>query len=423
MKAASFIALLLAFSYAASVSAQDTGPGHGAPTPLSDAVAEAENNNAQIAAAYHAWHASAHVVQQLTALSDLQFAADGSGAANPKSPVAGHGGSDAIYNEVTASQKLPHPTEMRLRGEAAQRQTETQHARIAILRSNIVDQVKTIYLRLSYLYQMYDLDDRGAADLAVLIQNELSKYSVGMGSQAEVLQAQLERIKLLRETTLHHEEVGGLQATLKALLHRLPDSPDIIPEQISVTPLKRAAGELLLKTASQNPTLKADAKTITAQSAQLEAAKTDSNPDFNLGYTFAEAAQSENGGYILTSNLQLPGGKGINAEVAATREKLESLRSQASEDLLRQLAEVQKQYVIVTSSDELMRECKEGLIPQSKAVFESKLAGYKSDREKFGPVIEAFVDELTFENDYLQALLDHETALAHLEALTGESLR
>jgi len=70
-----------------------------------------------------------------------------------------------------------------------------------------------------------------------------------------------------------------------------------------------------------------------------------------------------------------------------------------------------------------MRECREGLIPQSKAVYQSKLAGYQSDREKFSAVIEAFLDELTFEDDYLQALLDHETALAHLETLTGEKLR
>jgi outer membrane protein TolC len=113
----------------------------------------------------------------------------------------------------------------------------------------------------------------------------------------------------------------------------------------------------------------------------------------------------------------------MNAEIDAATEKLESSRSQASEDRLRKLAEVQKQYVIVVSSDELMRECKEGLIPQSKAVYQSKLSAYQSDREKFSAVIEAFLDEITFENDYLEALLDHETALAHLEALTGEKLR
>jgi outer membrane protein TolC len=270
---------------------------------------------------------------------------------------------------------------------------------------------------------MYDIDDRGSADLAALIQNEVSKYGLGMGSQAEVLEAQLERTKLLRETTLQHEEVGGLQANLKALLHRLPDSPDIIPESFAVTPLKRAASDLFLKTAAQNPTLVADSRMIEAQSAQLDAAKADTDSEFNLGYTFPQTGEGYRDGYVLTFNRQLPRGPGEDDRIAAAIERVETSHSQASEDRLLRLAEVQKQYVIVTSSDELMRECREGLIPQSKAVYQSKLAGYQSDREKFSAVIEAFLDELTFEDDYLQALLDHETALAHLETLTGEKLR
>jgi outer membrane protein TolC len=270
---------------------------------------------------------------------------------------------------------------------------------------------------------MYDLDDRGAADLAALIQNEVSKYSLGMGSRAEVLQAQLERTKLLRETTLQHEEVGGLQATLKALLHRPPDTPDIIPEAVTATLLKRAGNDLLLKAEKQNPTLTADSKMIEAQSAQLDVAKNGTSGGFSLGYTFPQAGENYRDGYVLAFNLQLPRGVGTDARIAAAIDRVESSHSQASEDRLRQLAEVQKQIVVVSSSDELMRECKEGLIPQSRAVYQSKLAGYQSDREKFSAVIEAFLDELTFEDDYLQALLDHETALAHLETLTGERLR
>lgn len=391
MRLASSIAPVLVLLCGILASAQDATQGHGAPTPLSDAVAEAENNNAQIAAADHAWSASAHIARQVRALSD--------------------------------SQKQPYPHELRLWSEAARREADTQHAQVEVFRSNIVDQVKTIYLRLAYLYQMYDLDDRGAADLAALIQNEVSKYSLSMGSQAEVLQAQLERTKLLRETTLQHEEVGGLQANLKALLHLLPDSPDIIPEPVAATPLKRAAGELFLKAAKQNPTLTADSRMIESQSAQLDAAKADTNSEFNLGYTFPQAGEGYRDGYVLTFNRQLPRVPREDDRIAAAIERVENSHSQASEDRLLQLAEVQKQYVAVISSDELMRECKEGLISQAKAVYQSKLAGYQSDREKVSAVIEAFLDEMNFENDYLQALLDHETALAHLETLTGEKLR
>jgi len=414
------IALVLVTSHGTFVFAQDASQGHGAPIPISDAVAEAENNNTQIAAADHVWHASAHVAQLVTALADSQ-----------SMPQSGSGRrADEVSNrntfpdrEINGAQKHPDAGELRPWSEVARREADIQKAQIDIYRSSIADQVKTIYLRLAYLYQMYDLDDRGAADLAALIETELSRYSLGMGSQAEVLHAQLERTKLLRETTLQHEEVGGLQATLKALLHRPPDTPDIIPESIAVTPFKRSASQLLLKAGLQNPTLNADKKMIVAQDAQLDAVRADTNTDFSFGYTFPQGGEGYRDGYVLSFNLKLPRGKYLDSQIAAASEKLENAHSQASEDRLRQLAEVQKQYVVVLSSEELMRECNEGLIPQSKAVYQSKLAGYQSDREKFSAVIQAFLDEITFEDDYLQAVLDHETALAHLETLTGEKLR
>lgn len=418
----SLIAMVLVVSRGIFVFGQDPSQGHGAPTPLFDAVAEAENNNTQVAAADHAWRASAHVAQLVTAMADLESTQRSAGPGGPKA-IANFNYNRVTDRDVNGTQKQSYFGDLRPWSEVARREAETQKAQIDIYRSSIADQVKTIYLRLAYLYQMYDLDDRGAADFAALIQTELSKYSLGQGSQAEVLQAQLERTKLLRETTLQHEEVGGLQATLKALLHRPPDSPDIIPESIAVTPLKRAADELLQKAASQSPTLNADSKMIEAQGAQLDVVRADTNSDFSFGYTFPQGGESYRDGYVLSFNVRLPRGKYLDSQIAAATEKLDSAHAQASEDRLRQLAEVQKQYVVVTSSDELMRECKEGLIPQSKAVYQSKLAGYQSDREKFSAVIEAFLDELTFEDDYLQALLEHETALAHLETLTGEKLR
>jgi len=413
---------MIVFCCAVSLPAQDPVQEHGAPTPLSDAVAEAENNNSLIAAAGHAWSASAHIAQQVRAQAASQAPVLDGHAGTRNSP-AKPSNSDPAKMEMGAPQKPAHPGELQQWSEAAKREAETQHAQVDVFRSNIADQVKTIYLRLAYLYQMYDLDDRGAADLAALIQTEVSKYSLGIGSQADVLRAQLERTKLLRETTLQHEEVGGLQANLKALLHRLPDSPDIIPERVAVTHLKLGAGELLAMASEQNPTLIADGRMIEAQSAQLDAVKADTRSEFNLGYTFPQTGESYRDGYVLTLNRQLPRGPGEDDRIAAAVERVESSNSQASEDRLRQLAEVQKQFVIVASAEELMRECNEGLVPQSKAIFQSKLAGYQSDREKFSAVIEAFLDELIFEDDYLQALLDHETALAHLETLTGGKLR
>jgi hypothetical protein len=359
-----------------------TAGGHGAPTPLADLVIEAENNNTEVAAAEHAWRAAELLAQ----------------------PAAGS----------AAASANPSPSA------TAELEAATQHAQIDTLRAAIADRVKTIYLRLAYLYTMYDLDERGENDLAALIQTELSKYGSGLGSQSEVIEAQIERTKILRQSTLDHEEVGGLQAELKGLLHREPDSPEIVPEPTTLTKLNKSVSELLAAAGKLNPTLITDRAIIDAESVRLDSIKHNVEPDSTVGFMLRHTGVDDPDNYLLVAHpLAVP----PESQAGQAAEILESSRSEESEDRLRQLAEVERQYTFVISSEELMRECTDGLIPQSKTLYESKLAAYETDREKFGAVIQAFVSELSFENDYLQAVLEHETSLAHLETLTGEKLR
>jgi len=377
------LASALVYTGAPPIVAQNGGGGgHSGPTPLADLLIEAENNNTEIAAAEHTWRAAELRSQP----------AAGTPAANPSE-------SPAATSELEAA---------------------TQRAQIDTLRAGIADRVKTIYLRLAYLFQMYDLDERGEDDLSALIQTQLSKYGRGLGSQSDVIEAQIERTKILRETTLHHEEVGGLEAELKGLLHREPDSPEIVPEPTTLSKLNQSVSELLAAAGKQNPTLIADRAIIDAESSRLDSIKHGVEPDSTIGFMLRHTGVDDPDNYLLVAHTSAaPSG----SEAGQAAEILYSSRSEQSEDRLRQLAEVERQYTFVISSEELMRECKDGLIPQSKALYDSKLAAYQTAQEKFGAVIQAFLNELTFEDDYLQAILEHETSLAHLETLTGEKLR
>jgi len=62
-------------------------------------------------------------------------------------------------------------------------------------------------------------------------------------------------------------------------------------------------------------------------------------------------------------------------------------------------------------------------LPQARAAFRAEQTTYQSGKQAFAPVLSSLLDVLTFEHDYQQALLDHETALARLETLTGAHLR
>jgi outer membrane protein TolC len=292
-----------------------------------------------------------------------------------------------------------------------------------VVRTNIADQVKTAYLRLAYLDQTIDLLDRNRTVLDTLIKTEVSRYSVGQGSQADILRGQLERTKLIRETTMHEQEMGQLEATLKALLHRPQDSANIVPEPLKATEDSPQQHEASALVADQNAMLKADRAMVVQQYARLESARRGTKPDFSVGYMFQLTGTSYRDYYVATFNVRFPRKKRVNAEIAEAAEMVARSRAEADTDQQQQVSEAQKESIAAKSSAELMKEYQQGLIPQAESVFQSELTAYQSNRGPLKAVLTALMDRIAFEHDYQQALLDHETALAHLETLTGAELR
>jgi cobalt-zinc-cadmium efflux system outer membrane protein len=420
------VALHLAYGLAALVMATGISAYAqemtGMPTPLAPLISEAQSSNTQLSAAVHAWKAATHVAQQMTTLPDPQFTVQSFSVGSPK-PFAGFSNSDFAYIGFGASQELPYTGKLHLKGEVANREADIQQTQADLLRSSITDQVKVLYLRLAYLDATLSILGRNDAVLKPLIETGLSRYSLGQGSQADVLKAQIEHTKILREVTMHHQEMGQLQAGLKELLHRSQTSPDIIPDPLSVTPLRRTAEELQNLVLAQNPAVSVDAASVQKQDAQLKSAQREGKPDFNVGYMFQQTGGGFRDYYMLTVSMRLPRRKHVEADVAEAAESLEQSKQELDSQVQQQLAEVQKQYIAVTNTAELLTEYQDGLLPQAQAAFHAEETTYQSGKQALAPVLSSLLDVLTFEHDYQQALLDHETALARLETLTGARLR
>ena len=394
----------------------------GIPTPLAALIAEAQSNNTQLSAAQHAWKAATHVAQQMTALPDPQFTVQSFSVGSPK-PFAGFSNSDFAYIGFGASQDLPYPGKLSLKGEVANRDADMQQAQADLLRASITEQVKLLYLQLAYLDSTLTILGRNDAVLKPLIETGLSRYSLGQGSQADVLKAQIDHTKILREVTMHHQEMGQLQADLKELLHRPQTSADIVPEPLSLTLPVPTVEELQALVVAHNPAISVDTADVHKQDAQLRSAEREAKPDFNLGYTFEQTGGGYRDYYMLTLSMRLPRRKRVEAGVAEAAESLERSRQELDAQVQQQLAEVQKQYIAVTNTVELLKEYSNGLLPQAEAAFRAEQTSYQSGKETFAPVLSSLLDVLTFEHDSQQALLDHETALVRLETLTGAQLR
>ena len=414
--------LTAAFVLAATLSAHGQEPMASNPTPLSQLLAEAEANNPQISAADHGARAARQMTPQVTTLPDPKFTYQQFSVGSPK-PFAGYTNSDFAYIGVGASQELPYPGKLRLRGQVAEREADTKQAEVEVTKTGIADAVKADYLQLAYLQQTLGILQQNEGVLDQLIQSATAHYQVGQGMQQDVLQAQVERTKIVREITMHHQEMWQLQAHLKSLLHRDQGSADIVTEDLTESSLKRTSAELLAMVRQNNPQIQVDASSIRKQDAQLESAKREGKPDFELGYMYQNTDRKYRDYYMLTFDVRFPRKKRVNAEIAEAAENRAESEQTLDSHLQQQLEEVQQWYVKATSDEELLKEYCEGLIPQSDAAYRATLNAYGSNREQFIHVLTFFTDVLNLKLEYAQTLQDHEAALAHLESLTGATLR
>jgi outer membrane protein TolC len=420
MKMVSLLTGTLVLATASSAFGQT--PAVSLPTPLSQLVAEAEANNPQISAADHGARAARQVAPQVTALPDPKFTYQQLSVGSPK-PFAGYTNSDFAYIGIGASQELPYPGKLRSRGEVAERDADTKQAEVEVTKTSLADSIKADYLQLAYLQQTLGILRQNESVLDELIQDATTHYQVGQGMQQDVLQAQVNRTKIVKAITMHHQQMGQVQAHLKGLLSRDPGSPDIATEDLIETSLKRTSDELLAVVRQNNPQIQVDASSIRKQDAQLASAKRGGKPDFEVGYMYQNTDRKYRDYYMFTFDVRFPRRARVNAEIAEATEKRSESQQTLTAHLQQQLAQVQEGYVKATGDEELLKEYREGLIPQSDAAYRATLSAYASNREQFTHVLSYFTDVLNLKLEYAQALVDHEVALAHLETLTGVTLR
>ncbi|MFZ0662244.1 MAG: TolC family protein [Acidobacteriaceae bacterium] len=191
---------------------------------------------------------------------------------------------------------MPYPGKLRLRGDVARREADVMGVELDATEASVVDAVKADYIHLAHLQEELGILRENDRVLGQLIKDATAHYEVGQGSRADVLQAQVQRTKIVRKITPNAEERGDTEADLKALLHRDQGSPDIVAEELVENLLRYTSAELLQMVRKNIPQIEVD---LSWSSSKLEG-NTYSLLDTRRLIEFGEEA---------------PGGKGLEAQM------------------------------------------------------------------------------------------------------------
>src|SRR5260370_5906640 len=379
----SLCVMLLSVASAGNTRAQEfLSPHTGAATPLSELLAEAEQNNPQIQAARQGWQAAKQIPSQVSTLPDPQFNLQQVNVGSPR-PFAGYTNSDFAYLGFGISQDIPYPGKLRLKGEIAKREADVSQQQIESVRRAVLAGVKSAYFQLAYLSKTLGILESDGELLQQVEKAADARYRSGLGNQQDLLRAQIEQTKLLREITMHHLEVAKLQAQIKQLLNRPQSSPDVEASELPQTPLPNTFEELLSATKAQNPGISGAEKMVERQKLQVDLAHKDFYPDFNVQYMWQRTDPPPlRAYYMLSVGIKVPiyRSRKQRAELAQGESELNRSRSESEVQSQQVAFELRTEYETAQKTAQLLKIYSEGLLPQARAGFQAGIAAYQNNR-------------------------------------------
>lgn len=419
-----FLAGLYLLSQVSLTRAQESPPPHQT-VPLAELLAEAERNNPQIQAARYGWASTQQVPTQVSTLPDPQFVLQHFSVGSPR-PFAGYTNSDFAYVGLGVSQDFPYPGKLRLRGEIAKKDADVAQQKYESVRRTILAEVKMAYFRLGYLAKRQTILEGDGLLLQTVEQATEARYRSGIGNQQDVLQAQLERTKLLREITTTQLGAENVQAEIKRLLNRQQSSPDLETAELSETTAGYTYDQLLAAAKANNPEITGAQKMVERQGLQVNLAKKDFYPDFNLQYMWQRTDPAQfRAYYVVTLGVRVPIYRGRRQRPELAQAEADQNRAKSEYEMqTQQIAfQLRQEFLDAEKSAALLKIYREGLIPQARAELQAGMAAYQSNRQDFQALLASFLDVLKLDEEYWQTLSEHETALAQIEEVTGLPLR
>lgn len=387
---------------------------------LQNLINEALKNNRDILMSEARLSASGYRIPQAQSLPDPMLMA---GYQNEGWKRYTYGEMQGAQWMFSASQMIPFPGKLSLKGEMAAREYEGLEAAHAALKLKIVSRVRELYYDLFLAYRNIDLIQDTTELFSRLEDAALARYSSGMGMQQEVLMAQAEKYMLLEKEEMQKQKIQATEAMLNSVIGREITSPVDRPLEPSAAAYTFSLEALLTLAHEGAPEIRPKEKMVSAAETRVRMAEREYYPDFTLGASLFKRSGEFEDMWSLTTTVNIPLFYKTKQKQAVL--EAEALMSEARNELeasrLMLASGIRDNYSMLKTSEKLMELYKSSLTPKLYQDFESGLAGYMTGKIEAITVLSRLKALLDVETSYWIQFIEREKAVARLEAITGIS--
>jgi outer membrane protein TolC len=356
----------------------------GGEPPVDALVQEALSNNPDLRAAAEAVAAAEARPVQAGARADpmIAFSYTNDGWA----PTLG--ARDMTTLAVMASQDLPWPGKRSLRAGIAAREAEEAAQQLGRARLGVAAAVRRAYHALLLARVRLGIAREQAA-LALEVEGAArARYTIGQGSQPDVLRALVEAARVGQLELEQRAEEAARVAELNRLLGRPPDAP-VGTAPVGLQPVGEPEGVVFERLLAASPEHGAARAAVERARLSVALARSDFRPDLTL-----------QAGYMNRGGLDPVWQAGVGVRLPLSRARRKSALAEAEARLRAAEARVtsverqlrfrtQERLARLAAVEKIAALYESGVVPQDRIAVEASLAGYQSGRAPFVAVLAA----------------------------------
>ena len=414
-----------AFCLPALTCARD--PAAGMPADLQRLIDESLQANAEVKQMRAQFAASKETIRSAGALDDPEISFS---LKDIPTDTWAFNTDSQTQKMLELSQKFPFPGKRRLRSEVASEQSRADEFTYKDKINEVRAKVIIAYWGLSLAFANFDLTQKNKQFWEQVVQVAETRYGVGQGNQADVLQAQVELGNYLDRLLQWTQKQESYRADLNALRSQPPQTPISRPQPLLMRPflLKLADLLALAEARPQQQGLKAQ---IARQEKAVDLARKEYYPDMtvSLAYGFRDTMapplnqkQADMFGSKVMFNIPIWHGSKIKPKIREEQEKQNAAKDAYRSGLNQLSAAVKDRDAKLKRLSQQITLYAQGIIPQARQAAGAALASYQVGTLPFSQLYQNQIAVFTAEMQLQEYLKDFEENWAELEWLVGQEL-
>jgi outer membrane protein TolC len=328
------------------------------------------------------------------------------------------------------SQKFPFFGKRRLRSEVAEEQARSDKFVSQEKANEVRSKMIIAYWSLSLAHTNFDLTQKNKQFWEQVVKVAETRYGVGQGQQADVLQAQVELGNYLDRLFQWTQKQESARADINALRSQPPQTAVARPQPLTPRTLTLKLDNLTSQVESR-PQLQALKALIAKQEKAVSLARKEYFPDVtvSLGYGFRETLappvnQKQPDMFTGKVMLNLPiwHGSKIQPRIREEQAKQNAAQEAHQSSLNQLIALIKDRYAKLQRLTKQISLFDQGIVPQARQAAAAALSSYQVGTLDFSQVYQNQSMVYNSEMQLQEYMKDFEENWAEMEWLVGQEL-